>query len=639
MKLKDLILEGELSNSDWTKLKESEKKYAFNIMDLIHVIETEILPIISDVTPQTFEYKRRAYKKILTNWFSANISDIKDNARSILKLKKSNTIQRVVNIPLFMQKNARTPFSRSEGFWALHDLIPSTLNQINKPEIADSYKKVILKMANLVAEMYDRYGDTTNFQTVQSVDKLPKPGDPDVVYNVLYTTSSDLMNKRYFVFDDVVISDPDVKLPSTFEFVKATPSDRYNKIVNIDSFDDLPKRGASNTIYITKNGDEYIYKSVKKKKAFRPATEDEINSYQDNIINVGSYDGMPYTGQEGVLYAISKTNKQGNDFNQLFKWNQTTNSYVVASEQDIIKIQEEGAYDDFIEKIKDPLYFDKIKQANIAIHTQSQVALDVAKNESKTIIPELKHELNKLFHDPQYNKASIKMDIFSQVNRLTEINQQKLLNVISISPTPTSKYNAVLSFLNTTETIIGSKDTNYNTVYNNIYKQFAEDTAAKYSFAEKKFNIFVKLLKNGEQISTYGDINNLLNKLNSFDSAQRSLLLDIDVNEPPSIILRKLQDALESRQPTQQPTAPVKQRPEFVTANNPVALLSEFEKTERSILFKFLGSVNKENLSNEARIRFLNKLLTLPIEKRTKIMDIIQKSPETVLQLINSGKI
>jgi len=631
MKLKDLILETPKPfSSDKTK---NEEKYVYNIMDLIHVIKSDILPQIQNVTPQTYDFKRRLYKKILTDWFSANFSDLKGNVRTVLEYKKSGTFERILKIPLFMQKNSNTPFSRSEGFWALHDLIPSTLYQLNRPDIAESYKQVILEMARHVAEMYDRYSDDTNFQTVNSVDKLPQPGTPGVVYNVLYTTSSDLANSRYFVYDDVVITDPNIKLPSTYKFVSATPSDKSKKIVNVNSYEDLPARGNPDSVYITKDGEEYVYKLVKIKKTFRPATENEISAYKDNIINVGSFDGIPYTGQDGVLYAVNKTNKQGGDFNQLFKWDAQKQSYIVASDEDITKIQEEGVYDDFIEKIKDPLYFDKIKQTNITLNSQSIVALNTAKKENETLLPALKDELNKLFYNSQYNKSSIKMSMFSQVNQLSDINQQKLLNSLLTSPTPTSKYNTLLTFLKSTETIISAKDVSYNTLYNNIYKQFAEDTAAKYPFAEKKFNIFLKLLRNGEYISSYGDIDKLLNKLNSFEFAQRSLLLDINVDELPSIILKKLQDVLESRQPTQQ----IPENPLY--AKNPVLLLSKFEKSERSVLDNFLRSSDKESLSNVARIRFLNKLLTLPAEKRTKIMDIIQKSPETVVQLITSGKL
>ncbi|MCB1712047.1 MAG: hypothetical protein KDH96_06120 [Candidatus Riesia sp.] len=632
MKFSNLLLE----NIPSDRLREIESKYEHNIMDLISMINTYILPEYQHTSAQTFEYKRRLYKKLLTQWFTKNFPDLKSNATKIANAKKSSSFKRIIKIPTFAQKSSSTPFSRSEGFWALHDNIPSSLYQINKPKLAQLYKDTFLQLGQQVAKLYDTYGDTTNFKTVESIEDLPRPGIPDVVYNVKYTTNSDLSEKRYFVYDNIDVTDDDTKLTSQHKFVKASPNENYNNIVNVNTFDDLPLRGKPKTLYITKNGDQYVYREVHITKGYRPATEEEIAA--DNFIekkHYGFFNELPKEGEPNILYSISKTNKKGQDFNELFKWSTESNTYVPASESDIIKVQEEGSYDDFIEKMTDPNYFDKIKQQNLDTSNQLSIAAKIAKEESNNILPELKKEVNRVLFDgnAEMQFPINKLELFTQLSRLPEIEQLGLVHLIKSSPTQKAKYNNILSFIQNTTAQLNTSDVNYNTVYNNILNQFKNDKndPKTYPFAQKKFDILSQLIKQVPYTTTLEHVNKILQFLNSLGTAQGPLFNKIDEDDPITFNMRKIENEIQNRQSH----TPISN----VDSKNPLTRLSQFKPSERSVLNTFILSFDKQQFPNEKKIAFLDKLAKLPEDRRVKIINIIQKEPNTVLQLINSGKI
>jgi len=632
MKFTNLLFE----NLSLQQLQDVETKYERNIRDLIAMINTYILPEYNNVTPQTFEYKRRLYKKLLTQWFSEKYPDLKQNAADIAKEKNNTTFKRISRIPMFAQKNNSTPFTRSEGFWALHDNIPASLYQINKPETAQMYKDTFIELGKRVAKLYDMYGDTTNFKTVQSIDKLPKPGIPGIVYNVKYSSNDDLSSKRYFVYDDIDIKDMDTNLPTKTKYVKASPNDYYNNIVNVNTYEDLPQHGKPKTLYITKDGQHYLFREVKVTKGYRPATEEEIAA--DKFIDkkhYGYYNELPEEGEPNVLYSINKTTKQGSDFNELFKWDTNTNSYIPASEEDIVRIQEDGVYDDFIEKMKDPNYFDKIKQQNLSKNSQMIAAAKIAKEQSQNILPQLKDEINKVLYDgnAEMQFPVNKIELFTQLSRLPEIEQMGLVRTIQDSPTKKSKYHTILSFIQNTRALVNTTDVNYNTIYNNIYNQYNIDkNDPKFnSFAKKKFAILTELIKQVPYTTTFEHVNKVLHFLNSLGTAQGPLFNNIDVDDPITLNLRKIESEIQRRQPPKSISN--------VESKNPLTRLSQFKPSERSVLNAFILSYDKQQFPNEKKIAFLDKLAKLSEDRREKIINIIKKEPNTVIQLINSGKI
>lgn len=491
--------------------------YTGLIKDLIKTINDKILDVMGPngdgITSDNFEYIRRMYKKELTMWFSRHYADVKSAASTLADLTGAGVFRRIKNIPVFAQKSSaveKAPFSKSQGFWMLHDNIPASLGMIGETQTAAQYKSTIQEMGKILAAAYDKFGNTENFVRAPTMLDFPEYKDPSKLY---YSTDND------------------------------------------------------------------------------------------------------------QVYKVEK------------------DEYVPASEEDLSRYQDQGIYDDFVQKIKDPQYFEKIKNSGLIKRDQINTINQTSKSFSTEILPELKDAINKIFNEPIYDKSTLltsptaKLELFAQVKRLPTSTQQLILSSINTKPTVKSKFYELKHYLASKDYEVIGQDQNYNEVQNKIAQQYKEDLADRGSvvWADKKHQLLQSLLNQVPYSTTVDAVSQFLDKLNNMGYAQQTLFRHLNPNLKPTEAMRQIIDQINQRQGNNSS--------DNTAANNPLTLISKFPKSHRSTLDQFLRNASKEQLPTAKRIGFLTKLLSLPEQQQAKIVDIISKSPETVLQLINSGKI
>lgn len=82
-------------------------------------------------------------KRIISRWFAAHSHVIIDAAKPLAK--RSSACKRISKIPMFAYKSdyayhqEKQMFSKSDGFWLLHDNIPAACAQLNNPELGKDY--------------------------------------------------------------------------------------------------------------------------------------------------------------------------------------------------------------------------------------------------------------------------------------------------------------------------------------------------------------------------------------------------------------------------------------------------------------------------------------------------------------------
>lgn len=76
-------------------------------------------------------------KRIISRWFAAHGHVIIDAAKPLAK--RSAGCKRISRIPMFAYKSESSPFKKSDGFWMLHDNIPTACTQLGHSELGQDY--------------------------------------------------------------------------------------------------------------------------------------------------------------------------------------------------------------------------------------------------------------------------------------------------------------------------------------------------------------------------------------------------------------------------------------------------------------------------------------------------------------------
>lgn len=162
----------------------SKNTFVSEIRGLLHVIGSILHEYeAANKSDDTDHYRLRTlYRRLLSRWFREHYETIKDAATSLSK--HGSALKRISRIPIFSQPYETSPFTKSQGFWMLHDNIPQALRQLNEPQLSKDYIDSFNKMISFVKQFVILDGGSESYYTVKNYESLPKIGETGKVYFV-----------------------------------------------------------------------------------------------------------------------------------------------------------------------------------------------------------------------------------------------------------------------------------------------------------------------------------------------------------------------------------------------------------------------------------------------------------------------
>lgn len=162
----------------------SKTTFVSEMRGLLHVIGSIVHEYQKANQTDSIEHYnlRTLYRRILSRWFREHYETVKDAATSLSK--QGSALKRISRIPIFSQPYETSPFTKSQGFWMLHDNIPQALRQLNEPQLSEDYIKTFNEMISYIKQFVILDGGSERFYTVKTYKELPVLGEVGKVYYV-----------------------------------------------------------------------------------------------------------------------------------------------------------------------------------------------------------------------------------------------------------------------------------------------------------------------------------------------------------------------------------------------------------------------------------------------------------------------